>query len=397
MNGNIGDILEKKTHAMANSNYNKQKKNDLRNSMFQIFSPKKKNSKNLLINENPKDIFKASNNINSIISKNLKSIYDENKNDINNNHNTLFENVHSLIKKNRNSNRHLYDQTLFYIQNNSDKNMNKESKNLLFSKNSLKKKFQNSQIIHSKNLLKKENIVRKSFKNTIQFTRKLDSISSDKKGDKKENEKDKIKENLKESKIGYECKTPKNRSKNKKPGFVINKKRNSSLFNNFNFNLKNPKENFESEILNGENKEFKDNSNNIDLKFKSGFKGIINNNISKNRRLSMNLFSNNSKSSSQSNSKINAPRRSVFVDSPKKNMIIPTLKQINNDITKTFLDSRIEKVKKELNEYEKNEVSEMISDLNQNKLNKKKFDNFSNVAKVSLKHKMKSNKSEQKK
>ena len=60
----------------------------------------------------------------------------------------------------------------------------------------------------------------------------------------------------------------------------------------------------------------------------------------------MNLFSNNSKSSSQSNSKINAPRRSVFVDSPKKNMIIPTLKQINNDITKTFLDSRIEKVKK---------------------------------------------------
>ena len=97
--------------------------------MFQIFSPKKKNSKNLLINENPKDIFKASNNINSIISKNLKSIYDENKNDINNDHNTLFENVHSLIKKNRNSNRHLYDQTLFYIQNNSDKNMNKESKN----------------------------------------------------------------------------------------------------------------------------------------------------------------------------------------------------------------------------------------------------------------------------
>ena len=180
MNGNIGDILEKKTHAMANSNYNKQKKNDPRNSMFQIFSPKKKNSKNLL-NENPKDIFKANNNINSIISKNLKSIYDENKDDINNDNNNLFENVHSLIKKNRNSNKHLYDQTLFHIQNNSDKNMNKEMKNLLFPKNSLKKRLQNTQIIHSKNVLKKDSIVSKSLKNTAHITKKLDFISINKK------------------------------------------------------------------------------------------------------------------------------------------------------------------------------------------------------------------------
>ena len=366
MNGNIGDILEKKTHAMANSNYNKQKKNDPRNSMFQIFSPKKKNSKNLL-NENPKDIFKANNNINSIISKNLKSIYDENKDDINNDNNNLFENIHSLIKKNRNSNKHLYDQTLLHIQNNSDKNMNKEMKNLLFPKNSLKKRLQNTQIIHSKNVLKKDSIVSKSLKSTaVHLTKKLDFISFNKKENKKADKKNSIKENRKKLKIksvSYESKTPKNRSKNKSLGFVFNKKRNSSLFNNFNFNLKKPDVNYENEISKEEGKGFNDN---LALQIKSDINGFITNNMNDNknkgRRFSMNLLSNNSKSSSQSNSKLAAPRRSVFVDSPKKNMIIPTLKQIHNDITKTFLDSRIEKVKKELDEFEKNEVSEMISD-----------------------------------
>ena len=42
MNGNIGDILEKKAHAMANSNYNKQKKMTPEIVCFKYFHRKRK-------------------------------------------------------------------------------------------------------------------------------------------------------------------------------------------------------------------------------------------------------------------------------------------------------------------------------------------------------------------
>ena len=52
-------------------------------------------------------------------------------------------------------------------------------------------------------------------------------------------------------------------------------------------------------------------------------------------------------------------------------MKIPTLKQINNDITKTFTGDRIGK-KKELNDLQANEVAQIISKFLQTKIYKKK-------------------------
>ena len=56
-----------------------------------------KNSKNV-INNNPKDLFNANNKINSILSKNLKSILKENKDNLPKNTHAPKEN-YCLIKK----------------------------------------------------------------------------------------------------------------------------------------------------------------------------------------------------------------------------------------------------------------------------------------------------------
>ena len=57
-------------------------------------------------------------------------------------------------------------------------------------------------------------------------------------------------------------------------------------------------------------------------------------------------------------------------ESPEKNMKIPTLKQINNAITKTFIGDRLGLVKKELNDLENNEVTQIIKKLPQTKIDK---------------------------
>ena len=80
---------------MVDFNCNNQRIRNPRKSMFQMFSPKK-NKKNSLDNS-PKDIFKANNHLNLILSKNLKSIYNENQNE-NSKDAPLFENINSLIK-----------------------------------------------------------------------------------------------------------------------------------------------------------------------------------------------------------------------------------------------------------------------------------------------------------
>ena len=126
----IENILQNRAQLRNNYDYNKPKRSSERKSMFQIFSPKKKNSRNLL-SDNLKDIFNANNNINSTPPKNLKSIYNENK-DINKKNNCLYENANSLIRKNRNSNKYFYHQAL-NIQNNLKNNKGtNESSNLFF-------------------------------------------------------------------------------------------------------------------------------------------------------------------------------------------------------------------------------------------------------------------------
>ena len=75
-----------------------------------------------------------------------------------------------------------------------------------------------------------------------------------------------------------------------------------------------------------------------------------------------------SKFSSKSNPKIKAIRHNIQSHSPKKNINIPTLQQINNALTKSFIESRIEKIRKELDDLDYNEISEIIDKLPKKKL-----------------------------
>ena len=114
----LGDTSNKNSsNPMVDFNYSKPTGKNPQKSMFQMLSPKK-NPKNI-INNNPKEMFHASNHINSILSKNLTSIYHEHKDDIPKD-NPLFENVNCLIQKNNDTNKMIYNQML-NLQNNENK------------------------------------------------------------------------------------------------------------------------------------------------------------------------------------------------------------------------------------------------------------------------------------
>ena len=101
-------------------------------------------------------------------------------------------------------------------------------------------------------------------------------------------------------------------------------------------------------------------------------KGILNK-----KRWSVDSNNSSKKRGSKSIPKLKKRRNSLFVDSPKKNMIIPTLNQINRNINKTFFETRIEEIRKEIDELENNEISEIINNLPGNKKEKNKFNNSS--------------------
>ena len=80
----------------------------------------------------------------------------------------------------------------------------------------------------------------------------------------------------------------------------------------------------------------------------------------------------------------NSIRNSIFErDDPEKNLKIPTLKQINNDLNKTFIGSRLDQVQEELKNLENNEVTQIINILPQTKLENNKF---SRLTKKSISH-----------
>ena len=142
----IQENSKRKIHPMVDFNYNTQKNRNFRNSMFQLFTPNL-NTKNIS-NNNPKDLFTASNKINSILSKNLNAIYQENKNE-NAGDTPLYENVNYLIQKNNNSNKYIYNQILSF-RNELNTIKNNISRKSYFEYNS-KKRFRNSAIIHTTN------------------------------------------------------------------------------------------------------------------------------------------------------------------------------------------------------------------------------------------------------
>lgn len=181
MNDYFGSIIQKKAQPMVDFNCNNQRVRNPRKSMFQMLSPRK-GRKNALDN-NPKDMFNANNALNLILSKNLKTIYDENKSDISRDA-PIYENVNYLINNNKKSNQNNYKK--FLISKKMSYNLPNNYYNNLKT-HITKKNFQHSAIINSKSKLM-DFAGRNSIKKTIDFGKKSNFLQFP---HKKEKEKDK--------------------------------------------------------------------------------------------------------------------------------------------------------------------------------------------------------------
>jgi len=337
----LGDTSNKNSsNPMVDFNYSKPTGKNPQKSMFQMLSPKK-NPKNI-INNNPKEMFHASNHINSILSKNLISIYHEHKDDIPKD-NPLFENVNCLIQKNNDTNKMIYNQML-NLQNNE----NKENQ------------FISSDVKKPKKRSKKDILSHTIVKDNIELMKKLEKFQMNNP------------DNLYSIHKG-EIKTPKNIGR---IGLFGNNKGNSKKASN-----KNSKQqviNFTNQALLGQN------NNSNEFKFSKN-KQMPNNKRHNSIAFSpSNNFNNKIKLGSKLNSKIKeSSQHSAFTDSSSGNMKKPTLNQINSAITKTFIEDKYKKIRKELADLEKNEISEIISKLPKklpkNKLEKKKNINLSKM------------------
>ena len=381
--GILGNIRENNDQPLVDFNYNKQKNRGARKSMFQVFSPKINLKKNM--NNNPRELFKASNKINSILSKNLKSIFNENKNEINQDI-PLYENVNCMIQRNNNSNKFLYNQILnFKKELNNKKYVRKESSNTFISNNS-GKEFRDSTLIRKMDKYKKNNLFQTSIKSGSEIKKKLEKFQSN-------NSDNSFISNQTDSRITNNIKEKKN---------YTMKKRNSSFANSFKFNRKfSPSQGAESFLLKEKerlSKFFKDSPTNARKRFSNAFEMYrINSRTPKNKK-SKNIFTNknnNFKPNFSSkryslkmvnnnrfkiNSKLKDTRHSLFINSTQKNMKIPTLRQINSAVAKTLISSKIEGAKKELDDFNNNEISEIISQLPKNKNEKKRTKSLARIS-----------------
>ena len=113
MNDFFGSSIQNKAQPMIDFNCNHPRNKNSRKSLFKILEPKR--SSKFLIDNNQEDIIDANNKINSILSKNLKSIYNENKNEISMD-TPVYDNVNCLIKNNKKHliNRFLNSKNLSY-------------------------------------------------------------------------------------------------------------------------------------------------------------------------------------------------------------------------------------------------------------------------------------------
>ena len=387
----IGEMT-RKAQPMVDFTYNK---NSRRQSRFQLFTPKSAAKKGSI--NKPKDIFNANNNINSILSKNLMTIINENKNEKNENSKTisLYQNVNCLLKKNKDSNKYLFSQM---VQKRLSRFYPKETILSNNIKSIYENEFQDDDIIISKQQMNEaKKISHTMIKNKNNELRKQLEILTPKNKNKK------VEFNI--TSINNGCKTTKNRNirLNKRKSAMINKNNNNSKFGlkkkktntdapiehnhefknlmknidlkkrhnsgfiqpnlNFNFHVINPNEN--SSTLKEEEKEKEKEKNNLN----------INTNINKKRNsLKMALNNNNYKINSNLSEKAKAPRHSFFAEIPKNNikMQIPSLRQINKNLAKSFIANKMLTIKKELAEHENNEILEIINNLPKNKNDKKK-------------------------
>ena len=113
----LGGDLMTKTQPMLDFNYKIPRPKSSKKIRLQMFTSR--GSQNILnySNYSPVEIFDANNKINSILSKNLKSIFNETRNE-NSQDIPLFKNINTLIQKNNDSNQYYYNQMKMYYQNN---------------------------------------------------------------------------------------------------------------------------------------------------------------------------------------------------------------------------------------------------------------------------------------
>ena len=371
----LGESGEKKSQPMVD--FNLQKKKGSKKKVLQIISSKL-NSKQ---QNNPKDIFNASNKINSILSKNLKSIYAENRDektkDI-----PLYKNVNCLLKKNHNTNRYIYNQIMNYNNNSSRTNLGMGNENFKQSGEI----FQLNNFDKNNSLFKTSIIKNPSLKNQINIQNDIKNNSQkfgtgiSKKIKITKNHENKGKKRVGSSKFinknnldgkpaynyGFEPLFGKDHPKNHRlfsNSLVANKRNLSNKFH-FNFNKSTDKYTSKGSLGSKSN-----NSNSISNS----------NSIHTGNRISRKLSPvKNININSHSNTKIKANRYNVLNKSSRKKLQMQTLAQINTGITKTYIESQMETVRKELDDFEKDEITEMINKkLKKNKIEKKRKNNLS--------------------
>ena len=372
MNDFFGNIIENKAQTIFELNCNNKKNRNPGKNIFQKFTPKRNSKDN-----NPKDIFNANNELNLILSKNLKSIYNETKNELIEN-TPIYNNVNCLIKKNTKSN-------FKKFMNSRKLSVNLQSNYNVCIKPSktMKKKFKSTDKIHLKYKFVDDISEINSVKNTVNLGKKTHISKMLNKKEKEFNTKiDKGAHHKKKSFMYHRQNkrksSPLNKNIFKRPQIPFTIESFNKVNNAFNkddcFNSIPRRSNpnlvraIPNETKLTENKLY----NNKDMK--KEFLSAKYKNYSLKKRLS----SHNTKCKSNIKSKEKNGTRNSFFDSTSENSLkIQTLKQINNVINQTMINSKLEKVQEELNNLENTEVSKIINDLPQSKIEKTKYSRLS--------------------
>ena len=379
----LGNLIVK-TQPMVDFNCHIPKAKSSKRIMYELFSHKG-NSKNLLnLSYNPEDIFNANNEINSILSKNLKSIINENKNE--NAHDIpLFQNIDSLIQKNHNDNHYFYNQMLYYHNN-----LNLVAHNPIYyshinpiSESALK----NSDIISTKNqALNDAYLSHTSIKDSIGIIKRNNQQSINKLLNRKFNHNYNNQKNITKKNRNIK----KTRSKNTKTNISANKhvkldtqKTISGTYdilgNNSNKELKNLlNENLDKTKIH--------NSGSIHPNFlfsgisqrnnkKINEVHIISNNLIKPSFNKKKFFSINNDFKFNSSIKPTIPNRLEFLDLIHKNNSF----HHNQSITKSYIEKKLPLIKRELDDLNNNDISEIIDKLPKNKSEQKKINKLDRI------------------
>ena len=228
MNDFFGSSIQKKAQPMVDFNCNNQRIRNSRKSLFQIFEPKR--SSKFLLDNNPADIINANNKINSKLSKNLKSIYNENMNDISKNI-PIYDNINHLIKNNKKSNKNFKK---FFNSKNLSYNLPNDYIRRIRLKDDI---FQHVELTNLKKDRLTDLAARNSSKKTAEFGKNFNLTQTPNKKEYK-------------SEIEKEEQVMKKNKSNKRKPILINSKKKynySNSLKDYRFFLKSPKISFNTE------------------------------------------------------------------------------------------------------------------------------------------------------